>query len=287
MKVQDPGPVSFGAFEFDPASGELRHHRLRVRLAPHAVTLLRVLLEAPIDVRTREELQNRLWPGRLSLDFEHGLNKVVHTLRAALGDTGPNPRFIETISGQGYRFVHGSMQVNGGFRATSVSPSMHKPSLAVLPIQVWNVGSEETFFGRLLASALTDALTAIPGIRIIAQGTVRSYDFTGVTPQTAGRMMGADAVFSGEMAANKCELYVRMELIDVSDGTRLCAASIDRSGTDKCNPLDVAREIVSQLQSELAEHGALFSQNPADGNARGSAGHRLFSETRAAIAVPK
>jgi len=36
---------------------------------------------------------------------EHGLNAAINKLRQTLGDSTEKPRFIETLPGQGYRFV--------------------------------------------------------------------------------------------------------------------------------------------------------------------------------------
>src|SRR5258707_998952 len=70
MNPGHPGSLRFGAFEFDPVSGELRKHRLQVRLTPLARALLRSLLETPLRVHSRQELQKYLWPEQAFLDFE-------------------------------------------------------------------------------------------------------------------------------------------------------------------------------------------------------------------------
>jgi cholera toxin transcriptional activator len=108
----DSGPLRFGLYELNPMSGELRRRGLRVRLTPQAMTLLCLLVEPPIRMRTREEIQRRLWPGNTFVDFERSLNKAVHSLREGLGDSATNPRFIETVA-QGYRFLPAFMEGNG------------------------------------------------------------------------------------------------------------------------------------------------------------------------------
>src|SRR6267378_1351190 len=67
--------------------------------------ILRMMLEHPGDVVTREELAKRLWPEGTFVDFEHSLNAAVKRLRAALGDDADNPRFVETLPRRGYRFI--------------------------------------------------------------------------------------------------------------------------------------------------------------------------------------
>ena len=99
------GPVRFGAFELDRRSGELRKAGVRIHLQEQAFRILTSLLERPGDLVTRRELRQRLWPEGTFVDFEHGLNAVIHRLRGALGDSAASPRFIETVPRRGYRFI--------------------------------------------------------------------------------------------------------------------------------------------------------------------------------------
>src|SRR6266851_1189356 len=97
--------LTFGPFEFDPASGELRKHGYKIKLPSQPRHVLGALLDLPGDLLTREDLRNRLWPGAIAGDFEHGLNAAVNKLRQALGDAADQPRYVETLPGLGYRFV--------------------------------------------------------------------------------------------------------------------------------------------------------------------------------------
>src|SRR6201987_136745 len=99
------GRLRFGVFELDLHSGELRKHGLRVRLQEQPFRFLEMLLERPGEVVTREELQKRLWPADTFVDFDHGLNKAINKIREALGDSAESPRFVETVSRRGYRFL--------------------------------------------------------------------------------------------------------------------------------------------------------------------------------------
>lgn len=102
-----PGPtrVRFGVFEADFRSGELRKHGLKIKVQEKPLQILSVLLEQPGEVVTRDELRQRLWPADTFVDFDHGLNSAINKLRDALGDSAAKPRYIETLSRRGYRFV--------------------------------------------------------------------------------------------------------------------------------------------------------------------------------------
>ncbi len=95
----------FGVFEVDTESGELRKSGVRLRLQEQAFQVLIVLLERPGEVVTREDLRQKLWPSDTFVDFDHSLNTVVNKVREVLGDSASNPRFIQTITRRGYRFL--------------------------------------------------------------------------------------------------------------------------------------------------------------------------------------
>lgn len=104
-----PQVIKFGVFEVNLQSGEVRKAGMRQRLAGQPVQVLQALLEHPQEVVTREQLRRRLWPENTFVDHEVALKKAVNRLREVLGDSAENPRFIETIPRQGYRFI-GTLQ---------------------------------------------------------------------------------------------------------------------------------------------------------------------------------
>lgn len=97
--------VSFGSFQLDPDTGSLEKHGVRVRLPRQPARILTFLVQRAGTVITREELREQVWASDTFVDFEHGLNAAINKLRQALGDSAEKPRFIETLPGQGYRFV--------------------------------------------------------------------------------------------------------------------------------------------------------------------------------------
>src|SRR5437764_14698717 len=97
--------IQFGPFELNPNTGELRKQGIRLRLQPKPLQILYTLLEKPGMVVTREELKARLWPEDTFVDFESGVNTAVNRLRIAVGDSAEHPRYVETVSRLGYRFI--------------------------------------------------------------------------------------------------------------------------------------------------------------------------------------
>ena len=97
--------VQFGLFELNWRARELHKHGTRIRLQPKSMQILCALLERPGEIVTRDELKARLWPDDTFVDFESGLNTAVNRLRLALGDSAEYPRYIETETRSGYRFI--------------------------------------------------------------------------------------------------------------------------------------------------------------------------------------
>jgi DNA-binding winged helix-turn-helix (wHTH) protein len=95
---------TFGDFEFDDHRRRLKNRGQPVKLSGQAVDVLCLLLGRPGELIAREEIERTLWPDR-NVDFNHSLDVVVSRLRSALGDKGSSPRYIETVSRKGYRFL--------------------------------------------------------------------------------------------------------------------------------------------------------------------------------------
>ncbi len=105
---------------------------------------------------TREEVQQRLWPGDTYVEFDRSLNTAVKRLREALGDSAGRPRFVETLPRRGYRFV---APVEG-------SSGDVQPGLAAQPTPVPPVPSEELAPKRKLR--FQQALFGVTAIALLA-----------------------------------------------------------------------------------------------------------------------
>jgi eukaryotic-like serine/threonine-protein kinase len=97
--------VRFGPFELDLLRGELRKEGRRVRLQEQPFQILRMLLQAPGEAVSREEIRKCLWPDETVVEFDHSINAAVRRLRDALRDSADNPRYIKTLSRRGYCFI--------------------------------------------------------------------------------------------------------------------------------------------------------------------------------------
>src|ERR1700727_1369896 len=105
----EPSPptyiVPFGIFQIDLKARELHKAGVKVKLQEQPFRVLALLVDRAGQVVTREELQQKVWLTDAYVAFDQGLNNAIKKVRDALGDSADSPRFIETLSRHGYRFV--------------------------------------------------------------------------------------------------------------------------------------------------------------------------------------
>ena len=97
--------LSFGPFRLDPRTLELCRDGRRIPIRPQPCRVLVVLASRPGELVTRDQLRAAVWPSGVFVSFDLGLNSCLKQIRAALGESAESPRFVETLTGRGYRFV--------------------------------------------------------------------------------------------------------------------------------------------------------------------------------------
>src|SRR5580693_2496213 len=112
-KVDATTIIRFGLFEVDLARGTLTRQGVRLRIQEQPYRILELLLRQSGEIVTRENLRQTLWPEGTHVNFDGSLNAALKKLRAALQDDAENPRFVETVPRQGYRFLAPVHVVNG------------------------------------------------------------------------------------------------------------------------------------------------------------------------------
>jgi cholera toxin transcriptional activator len=124
----------FGAFEADASTGELRRQGIRIKLNAQPFQVLLMLLEHPGEVLTREEISRALWSDGTFVDYDHGVNSAINRIREALGDLATSPRFVETLTRRGYRFVAAVEMISDNNTPNSGS-AQSEPSAAPMESQ--------------------------------------------------------------------------------------------------------------------------------------------------------
>lgn len=97
--------IKFGDFELDCESYQLRCRGRNQKLERLPMNLLVLLIRKHDRLVTREEIEEHLWNGKVFVDSNLGINTAIRKIRLALHDDSDSPRFVETITGRGYRFI--------------------------------------------------------------------------------------------------------------------------------------------------------------------------------------
>jgi len=211
----DPSAYRFGPFEFNPRTGELLREGVPSRLAPQPARLLALLLERAGELVSREEARGRIWDDQTSVDFELGLNYCLGRLRAVLGDSPREPRFIETVPRRGYRFVE----------RVHVSPAC--PTLAVLPFENLSGDRDQEYLATGVSDALITELGKIAGLRVISRQSVLHLRGSERPLGELARELRADALVEGTVLREGTRLRVTAQLIQARPEQHLWAESYE------------------------------------------------------------
>jgi Tol biopolymer transport system component/DNA-binding winged helix-turn-helix (wHTH) protein len=94
---------AFGPYLLDVSEQSLTRDGRPVPLTPKLFEVLRLLVEQQGHLLDKETFIEKVWGGGFVEDG--ALTRSVSMLRKALGDTLPDPTYIETVPKRGYRFV--------------------------------------------------------------------------------------------------------------------------------------------------------------------------------------
>jgi DNA-binding winged helix-turn-helix (wHTH) protein len=148
------------AFEdcvIDAAERQLWKGGRRVALAPKAHDVLVALVRSAGRLITKSDLLNQVWRDAF---VEEGILAVhVSALRKALGDSNKSPRYIETVSRAGYRFIAGVRRVDADgarrfdrpLRPTEVYEHVGRGRVHLLSAAMREMPQAEAEFARAVA----------------------------------------------------------------------------------------------------------------------------------------
>jgi TolB-like protein/DNA-binding winged helix-turn-helix (wHTH) protein/Flp pilus assembly protein TadD len=92
-------------YELDLAAYELRRSGDVLKLERIPMEILLFLIEQRERLVTREEIADRIWGKDVNVDTDNSINGAIRKIRRVLRDDSDSPRFIQTITGRGYRFI--------------------------------------------------------------------------------------------------------------------------------------------------------------------------------------
>ena len=259
--VKTPDQIRFGEdFELDLRSYELRRAGRALKLERIPMELLLLLIEERGQLVTRDQIIERIWGKDVFLDTDNSINAAIRKIRQVLKDDPEQPRFVQTITGRGYRFLASVVEVNppGSVPVEASPPPVQgMVSSAAEGIQVhqprklWRILTPVLV---LLVAALISGVfyyRSVKANRLTDKDTIVVSDFTNTT---------GDPVFDDTLKQGlsvQLEQSPFLELISdrrVNETLKL----MGRAAGDRLTP-DVTQEVCVRTGSKAMLSGSIAS----------------------------
>ena len=126
-------------------------------------------------------------------------------------------------------------------------------SIIVLPFQNASNDAESEYLSDGISEALINSLTDLQRLKVVARTTAFRYKNKDFDPQTVGRELNVQAVLMGRVRQTGNTLNVKVDLIDVDNGTQLWGDEYERKVTDLLAlKQTIAREVTERLRLKLS-----------------------------------
>jgi len=132
-------------------------------------------------------------------------------------------------------------------------PSVGVPSVAVLPFTRMSAAAEDDYLCEGLAEEIINALTRIPGLKVIARTSAFAVSRMGLDVREAGARLDVGHILEGSVRREGRRVRVTAQLVSTGDGSHLWSERYDREMTDVLVLEDeIAKAIAARLRVEFA-----------------------------------
>jgi DNA-binding winged helix-turn-helix (wHTH) protein/tetratricopeptide (TPR) repeat protein len=245
----------FGPYRLDPDKCVLSRAGETILLTPKASKILLVLVANAGQLVGKDELLQEVWPD--TFVEESNLTQNIFTLRRVLGDERTGPRYIETVTRRGYRFVATVRIVsrenhNGEVLAPPVEATQREV-VAVLPFVNATGDPGIDYLADGVTDNIINNLARVSKLRVMSRSTVFRYKTQELDPQQIGINLGATAVLVGKINARPSGIVIGVELVDASTGWQVWGESFDCHSKDILEIQDaITRQLLTGLKLQLS-----------------------------------
>ncbi len=174
--------------------------------------------------------------------------------------------------------------------AAASDPARPK-SLAVLPFANLSADKENEYFSDGLAEDIIDALTRLPGLRVIARTSSFSFRGKEADVRQIGATLNVGHILEGSVRKAGNRIRVTAQLVSAADGSHHWSERYDREMTDVfAIQDDICQAIVGKLRVELAPDHTLvkrYTENLEAYNLYLKGRYQLFKFTAEGFAKAK
>ena len=157
---------------------------------------------------------------------------------------------------------------SGPVAASGIAEPPRTPSLAVLPFANLSADKENEYFSDGLAEDIIDALTQVPGLRVMARTSAFAFRGKDQDVREVGARLNVEHILEGSVRRAGNRVRVTAQLVKSSDGYHLWSQRFDREMTDIFAIQDeISQAIVEKLRVRLAEDRDLTRRRAVDPDA--------------------
>lgn len=278
-----------------PLSLDIADHRAwlgdrPIELGPKSFALLRVLMEAPQRLVTKDHLIETVWDGRFV--SEAVLTTAMRDLRRAIGDDARAPMYIATVHGRGYRFLMPVAHADV-VDATTITPPTHKAlrpmrlphvafaglvivagalagasnfaaptardvatasdpaTIAVLPFDDLSAAADQRYFSDGLAEEILNVLMGVEGLAVASRSSSFAFrDRTDIATPEIARELGVRHVLEGSVRKAGDRVRISVQLIDAQSDRHIWSRTYERALTVS-NLFEIQDEVAEAIAREL------------------------------------
>jgi adenylate cyclase len=246
--------ISFGPYDFEPATLRLWQGPLEIKLTRRAASVLDLLISRAGRPVPKQELFSSIWGNVVVSD--DALVSCIQELRKALDDDPQQPAYIQTRHRYGYQFV---AVLDAAAGAKTAAPSGTN-TIAVLPFKDLSPDHDQDYFCEGLAEELIDALTHVDGLRVAARSASFALRDSPQDLGDIGRRLGVDALVDGSVRKAGDRLRITVQLIEVASGFHKWSQRFER---ELCDVFAIQDEIAETVATIL--RGATLSGRERQG----------------------
>jgi len=249
-----------------------------VQLTRRLYDLLLYMAERPGRLLEKQVLMDAVWKG--AVVEENTLSRTVSNLRQLLGEGTGERRYIDTVSGLGYRFVAPVTAVAA--TPSSTSTQRREPSIAVLAFADLSQENDQSYFAEGIAEEVLNRLATVPGLRVIAKSSAFRFRDGAESARAIGSALGVDYLLIGSVRKESRALRITAQLLDTASDSQRWSERFDRSAELEnvfAIQDDIARAVTHALRAALGagEPSAL------QGRTRDPEAYDLFLRGRALV----
>jgi adenylate cyclase len=215
-----------------------------VPIGSRAQGILTLLLEQPGTMVSKDAIMEAVWPN--TAVEPNNLNVQIAALRRVLDRDRSDGSCIQTVSGQGYRFVLCVTRPEEGHAdLATVSPRL---SIVVLPFENQSDEPRNDYLAEAITDDLTSDLSLIPDLSVIERDSASAYRVQPKDVRRVGEELRVRYVLKGNVRRLGSRLRVNVQLISGETGAHLWSDRFD----EEIGEVAAAQEqVVRRMKDEV------------------------------------